>query len=248
MPKNQVTDPITDQEMTFAHLVLAGTMTDRNAAEAAGLNPDTAAYTKAKLRVRAYMLEHRAAVQERLVEQEAEGLRRLNIGREQVLVRLWEIANLSPEMTRGSVTAQVKALTMIVAIEGLIPSKTNDRRAISSGQNSAPRPKADIYPSAWPREQQEKTTVPQPSPDVVRDEEEPGAPDSAPGTPAEAPPLPGITHSPIPNPIFDPNDPAFVDRFNSLATATAALRVPVSFDRDTREPFSIKKNRFGPHR
>ena len=80
MPKNQVIDPITDQEIAFAHLVLSGTMTDRSAAEAAGLNPDTAAYTKAKPRVRAYMLEHRAAVQERLVEQEAEGLRRLNIG------------------------------------------------------------------------------------------------------------------------------------------------------------------------
>ena len=72
MPKNQVIDPITDQEMTFAHLVLSGTMTDRSAAEAAGLNPDTAAYTKAKPRVRAYMLEHRAAVQEKLVEQETE--------------------------------------------------------------------------------------------------------------------------------------------------------------------------------
>jgi hypothetical protein len=47
MPKNQVSDPITDQEVAFAHLVLSGTMTDRRAAEAAGLNPDTAAYTKA---------------------------------------------------------------------------------------------------------------------------------------------------------------------------------------------------------
>ena len=132
MPKNQVSDPITDQEMAFAHLVLSGTMTDRNAAEDAGLNPDTAAYTKAKPRVRAYMLEHRAAVQERLVEQEAEGLRRLNISREQVLTRLWEIANLSPEMTRGSVTAQVKALTMIVAIEGLIPDRRSPRRLLGA--------------------------------------------------------------------------------------------------------------------
>jgi hypothetical protein len=70
MPKNQVSDPITDQEIAFAHLVLSGTMTDRRAAEAAGLNPDTAAYTKAKPRVSAYMLEHRAAVRERLVQQE----------------------------------------------------------------------------------------------------------------------------------------------------------------------------------
>ena len=75
MPKNTVTDPITDQEIAFAHLVLSGTMTDRRAAEAVGLNPETAAYTKAKPRVRAYMFEHRAAVREKLVDQEADGLR-----------------------------------------------------------------------------------------------------------------------------------------------------------------------------
>jgi hypothetical protein len=61
MPQNQVTDPITDQEMAFAHLVLSGTMTDRRAAEAVGLNPDTAAHTKSKPHVCAYMLEHRLA-------------------------------------------------------------------------------------------------------------------------------------------------------------------------------------------
>ena len=37
MPENKVSDPITDQEMAFAHLVLSGTMTDRRAAEAVGL-------------------------------------------------------------------------------------------------------------------------------------------------------------------------------------------------------------------
>ena len=73
MPKNQVTDLITDQEMDFARLLLAGTMTDRDAARAVGLNPDTAAYTKAKPRVRAYMIEHRTAVQQQFVEQETEG-------------------------------------------------------------------------------------------------------------------------------------------------------------------------------
>ena len=194
MPKNQVIDPITDQEMTFARLVLSGTMTDRSAAETAGLNPDTAAYTKAKPRVRAYMLEHRAAVQEQLVEQEAEGLRRLNIGREQVLARLWEIANLSPEMTRNSVTAQVKALAMIVAIEGLIP----DRRAVSAEKKSAPLPKADIYEAEWLREQRRETTGPQPSPDLVRDEEEPYDSRPPPEVAADAPPLPG--HNPNPHP------------------------------------------------
>jgi hypothetical protein len=48
MPKTTVSDPITDQEIAFAHLIMSGTVNDRSAAEAAGLNPDTAAYTKAK--------------------------------------------------------------------------------------------------------------------------------------------------------------------------------------------------------
>jgi len=143
MPKNKVSDPITDQEIAFARLVVSGATTDRHAAEAVGLNPDSAAYTKSKPRVRAYMLEHRAAVQQQLVQQEADlsrravdGLHRLNLDREQVLTRLWEIANLSPEMTRGSITGQVKALSMIVAMQNFIP----DRLAGSSEKKSAPAP------------------------------------------------------------------------------------------------------------
>jgi hypothetical protein len=134
MPKNKVSDPITDQEIAFARLVLSGAMTDRQAAEAVGLNPDTTAYTKSKPHVRAYMLEHRAAVQQQLVQQEAEGLRRLNLDRERVLARLWEIADLSPEMTRGSITGQVKAISMIIAMQNFIPN----RHAVSSEKKSAP--------------------------------------------------------------------------------------------------------------
>ena len=81
MPKNKVIDPITDQEIAFARLILSGAMTDRHAAEAVGLNPDSAAYTKSKPRVRAYMLEHRAAVEQQLVQKERLfGGRRLTAG------------------------------------------------------------------------------------------------------------------------------------------------------------------------
>jgi hypothetical protein len=140
MPQNQVSDLITDQEINFAHLILSGTMTDRRAAEVAGLNPDTAAYTKAKPRVREYMLEHRAAVNERLVQQQTEEVRRLNLGRERALARLWEIADLDPERTRNSMSAQIKALSMIVAIEGLIPDPNKDRRAVSVQNKSVAPP------------------------------------------------------------------------------------------------------------
>jgi hypothetical protein len=235
MPKNQVSDPITDQEIAFAHLVLSGTMTDRRAAEAVGLNPDTAAYTKAKPRVRAYMLEHRAAVHERLVQQETEELRRLNLGREQVLARLWEIANLDPEMTRNSASAQIKALAMIVAIEGLIP----DRRAVSSEKKSAPPPTGQIYAAAWLGEQQGKTTVPQPSPDLVRDEDRPGVPDPPPGAAADAP----SDLDPTPGPTLDPSEPIFVRPFSPTETTPSSphARVPASAP-DNRVPSSIEKN------
>ena len=151
MPKNTVSDPITDQEMAFAHLIMSGTMNDRRAAEAVGLNPETASYTKSKPRVQAYMMEHRAAVRERLVDQEADGLRKLNLGRDQILARLWELATLSHEVTRGIIAGQIKALAMIVAIEGLIP----DRRFSPSGtQPAAPPVQSDIYSPKWLRKQQ----------------------------------------------------------------------------------------------
>ena len=154
MPKNKRSDLITDREIAFARLVLSGTMTDSAAAEAVGLNPDTAAYTKAKPRVSAYMLEYRGAIQQQILDQEADQSRRAverlhqkEQRREQVLDRLWELAKLSPEMTRNSITGQVKAIAMIAAIEGLIP----DRRAGSAENKSAPPlPPAEFYPSACP--------------------------------------------------------------------------------------------------
>ena len=248
MPKNKVSDLITDQEIAFARLVLSGTMTDRDAAQAVGLNPDTAGYTKSKPRVRAYMIEHRAAVQQQLLEQESDGLRRLNLGREQVLARLWEIANLSPEMTRGSITGQVKALSMIVAIQSLIP----DRRAGSSEKTSAPPPsRPEIYRAAWLDEQQRKTIDPPPAPALAQEEDEPGLaePETTPAPAGDAPPPPGPAPNPIFDPIFAPSESAFANRFSSSETTPSAPHAPAFFSApDTRVPFSIKKNPFARRR
>src|SRR5450631_332216 len=192
MPKNNVSDPITDQEIAFAHLIMSGSMNDRRAAEAVGLNPDTAAYTKSKPRVRAYMTEHRAAVRERLVDQETDGLRKLNIGRDQILARLWELANLSSEATRGSIAGQIKALTMIVAIEGLIPDR---RSSPSATQPAAPPIEADIYEAEWLRKQQHQAAGEEPGDPVVAAEAQPAAPqvpdpEPAPNPATAAPPPP----------------------------------------------------------
>ena len=250
MPKNKVSDPITDQEIAFARLVLSGAMTDRHAAEAVGLNPDSAAYTKSKPRVRAYMLEHRAAVQKQLVQQEADGLHRLNLDREQVLARLWEIANLSPEMTRNSVTGQVKALSIIVAMENFIP----DRRAVSAEKKSAPAPvNAQIYAAAWLGKQQATSIHPQPNPAPpvppvpaargAQQEDLPAVPEPkhAPGSAGEAPPDPGPSQSAFANPL-SPSQASPVAPYGPGFSFVPDARGP--FVPDTRIPFSIKKNPF----
>ena len=178
MPKNQVNDLITDQEIAFARLLLAGTMTDRQAAEEAGLNPATASYTKTRPRVRAYMLEHRAAMHERLAQQETEELRRLKLARERLLARLWDLADMDPEKTRNSLSAQIKALSMIAAIEGLIPDRNMDRNMNRRAGSALP----PIEPQA-------------PSPDLGRDEDGSGGPDRPPSAAADAPlgPVPSST-------------------------------------------------------
>jgi hypothetical protein len=229
MPKNKVSDPITDQEMAFARQVLSGGMTDRHAAEAVGLNPDSAAYIKAKPHVRAYMLEHRAAVEQQLVQQEAHGLHRLNLDREQVLTRLWEIANLSPEMTRGSITGQVKALSMIVAMQNLIP----DRLAVSAQKKSVPAPAPQIYPAAWRGGQQATTIDPQPGPAPAEQVDEPAVPEPklAPGPVAAQPLNPGPSQPTLAN-CFSPSQAPgpYVPLFGSVP--------------DLGVPFPIIKNPF----
>ena len=220
-------------------------MTDRRAAEAVGLHPDSAAYTKSKPRVRAYMLEHRAAV---AATARRAGYRtdsaRLNLSRDQVLARLWEIANLSPEMTRGSITGQVKALSMIIAIEGLIP----DRRAAAAQNKSAPPPvTAQIYTAEWLRKQQSGENVDPEPPSPPAQEEAASEPQSAPGWADGAPPVSG----PTPEPTLDPGQPSFFAApLNPSPTASSAPRVPMAdyVAPDTRVPFSIKKNPFARRR
>ncbi len=257
MPKNEVSDPITDREIAFALLVLSGAMTDRRAAEAVGLHPDSAAYTKAKPSVRAYMLGHRTAVQQQLLQQDAdlsrlprravgsavEEQRPLSPNREQVLARLWELAYLSPEMTRNSITGQVKAISMIVAMQNFIP----DRRALSAEKKSTPAPvNAEIYKSAWLREQEAAahatTNDPQPTPAPpvpacrgARGEDGQGEPEPAPGPAAGAPP------SPV------PSQPTFAHRV-PLADGLPPYIPQVTFVPDTRVPHSIKKNPFARFR
>jgi hypothetical protein len=262
MPKNTVTqntvnDPITDQEISFAHLVLSGTMNDRQAAEVAGLNPDTAAYTKSQPRVRDYMIEHRNAVTEKLIDQEAdpsrpaadlspraadlsrpaaEGLRKLNLSRDQVLTRLWQLANLSHEVTRGSIAGQIKAISMIVAIEGLIPGRSSPS-ATQPTPTPTPSPvEAQIYQAEWLRNKQQDAD---PGDAVVPPEAKPGA-NQVP-EPEHAPqPTPPLERNPSPaNPYVIPEGRMRVPD----ATGGAYDAVP-----DTRLRFSIQKGRFGKRR
>jgi hypothetical protein len=235
MPKNTVTDPITDTEMAFAHLLMSGTMTDREAAQAAGLNPETASYTKAKPRVRDYMVEHREAVAKKLVEQEAEGLRKLNLNRDQILTRLWELASLSPDATRGSITGQIKAMAMIVAIEGLIQKPDLAHRQ-NQTQNRTANPEEPLT------RPQPQTEAKEPANAAVSAQAEPDSP-RAPKT--ETPPKSAIESlyeslsqaQPGPlNPFVEPPKKnrvpdAFGGIFDAALDTTSSLRLPLSIKR-----------------
>ena len=101
---------------------------------------------------------------EQLMQQETEELRRLNQSRERVLARLWEIADLDPEMTRNSASAQMKALAMIVAIEGLIPSNQRSPRRLRPEQiRLAARSPANRYRRLASRPAGENHRPPAPS-------------------------------------------------------------------------------------
>jgi hypothetical protein len=227
-------------------------MTDRRAAETVGLHPDSAAYTKSRPPVHAYMQEHQAAVQQELVEQGADPSRlpRLAMGRavdlsrraaedphpfnpsrDQFLARLWEIANMNPEITRGSLAGHVKALSMIVAIEGLIP----DRLAASAQTKSAPPPvTADIYQAEWLRNQRSgENAEPLPTPAQEETASEPSS--------AHDSPPPTAEHTPTPASAVSQHRAA---PENGTQTPSLAPRVPMAdhFAPDTRVPFSIKKN------
>ncbi len=66
-----------------------------------------------------------------------EGLRQLNLGRDQILNRLWELGTLSHEATRGGIAGQIKALSMILAIEGLIPDRRLSPRSSQPASSQA---------------------------------------------------------------------------------------------------------------
>jgi hypothetical protein len=146
-----------------------------------------------------------------------EELRQPNPSRERVLARLWEVAQLSPEITRGNVTGQVRALSLIIPVEGLIP----ERRASPARNISVPAPvDVHIYEAEWLRNQRSGKTDSEPSPPPAQEETAVTGP-----TIVAAPVIP-------------------------LQTASLAPRVPMAdhFAPDTRVPFSIKRNPWGPRR
>ena len=145
MPKRPVQTPITNQEIAYALLVLAGTMTDKAAAKVVGIDPSRAAYVKGKPRVREYMASHRASVRAGLAQHEVDTLVEFNIGREQILGKWWEFANIDPAKTGYNTTGQSKALDSLWKALGFEGSK-------KPGDEDEPEPeRPQIYRAKWMR-------------------------------------------------------------------------------------------------
>jgi len=164
------------------------------------------------------MMEHRAAVSEKLVDQEADGLRKLNLGRDQILTRLWELATLSHEATRGTIAGQIKALSMIVAIEGLVP----DRRF----SPLATQPVEPDIPD-WLRKQQHEPASEKPGDPVAPTKTQPATPQVPHPEPAPKP-----TVEPAPKSAVGSSFPNFAPKptshLNPFIKPEAQDRVPAT--------------------
>jgi hypothetical protein len=146
MPKGPVQTPITDQEIAFAHLVLAGTMTDKAAAKVVGIDPSRAAYVKGKPKVQSYMEEHRASVRAGLVQHEVEALAKFNVSREQILAKWWQFGNLDPALGHNT-SSQSKALELLWKGMGYADGDSDPKKP---GEGDG-EPKHQIYRAKWMR-------------------------------------------------------------------------------------------------
>jgi hypothetical protein len=172
------------------------------------------------------------------IEQDSEELHRFNLSRGRVLARLWEIADLAPEQTRNGMSAQVKALSMIIAIEGLIP----DRRSVAAQSKPAPAPEnPPFYVSEWMRNQQNQSVDTQPP--LPAQEGAALQPQSVPAGTND--PSPIEVSSRLEQSVVGPAVPGPLN-----PSQTTLPRVPMAdyVAPDTRRPFSIDKNRFGRRR
>jgi hypothetical protein len=123
-------------------------------------------------------------------------------------------------------SSHVKAISMIVAIESLIPN----RHAVSQNQPAPTPVPPPFYKAEWLRNQQSGNNV------------GPEQQQSAPGCAEE--PTPPVS-SPVADPTPNPGGP-----LNPFQNTPSVPRVPMAdyFAPDTRQPFKIEKNRFGRRR
>jgi hypothetical protein len=66
----------------------------------------------------------------------------LKFDRNQILNRYWELANLTPEETKGNITGQLKALEALYELLG-------PARAEKPKPAAKPLPEVEIYRSGW---------------------------------------------------------------------------------------------------
>lgn len=68
------------------------------------------------------------------------------IGRAEILGKYWELANLDPEITKGTITGQLKALDSLCQELGLQPPAQEKSASAGTGEGAV-----EVYRSAWMR-------------------------------------------------------------------------------------------------
>jgi hypothetical protein len=113
--------PISEQEMAFCHLLItrnAKNRTEAQCAEMAGFPPKSANVLKRKPRIQQYLMIYQTQFAAMMAQQEVDKMLALDIDRSALVRKLWMLANITPERTRGTITGQVDAIEQIAGMLG----------------------------------------------------------------------------------------------------------------------------------
>jgi hypothetical protein len=105
-------------ETAFAHLVIRGKSAP-DAAEELGLAREDGPRYYARKAVQQYLAEYRSVFLQQMAAYEARELVKRKITRETVAARYMELADMPPEMTKGSIDGQVEALKAVSELLGM---------------------------------------------------------------------------------------------------------------------------------
>ena len=116
---NLATLLITEQEKQIVHLCIARENGRNAVCSIMGMTPDQVDAVLNRMPVRRYLEKYQAQFIRLLATREVSKLLRIGVTRDTIALRLFELGQMDPDLTKGSIDGQVKALVECARILGV---------------------------------------------------------------------------------------------------------------------------------